>query len=165
MLGELTPCSGGDPIPLLKPKLLIGRRSSCDISLRFPNVSSHHCELSFINGYWYVEDVGSRNGIRVNGTKCEGKYVLPGDTIAIARHEYAIHYKPSGDGPPPGDVEDLSKGLLEKAGLTGQRAARQRREARQSAPDNDGVKELPPDIDDIEIDDDLLIDDDDLIDY
>lgn len=44
-LGMLNPCGGGDPIPLLHEKLLVGRRSSCDISLKFPNVSSHHCEL------------------------------------------------------------------------------------------------------------------------
>ena len=35
MYGELIPLGGGDPIPLLKKQLLIGRRESCDIVLRF----------------------------------------------------------------------------------------------------------------------------------
>ena len=35
MLGELIPKGGGDSIPLLKEKLLVGRRESCDIVLRF----------------------------------------------------------------------------------------------------------------------------------
>ena len=39
MLGELLPLGGGDPIPLLKQQLLVGRRESCDIVLRFANVS------------------------------------------------------------------------------------------------------------------------------
>ena len=45
MLGQLIPCGGGDAIPLTGPKLLVGRRSSCDIKLDFQNVSSHHCEF------------------------------------------------------------------------------------------------------------------------
>jgi len=43
MYGELIPQGGGDPIPLLKPLLTVGRRESADIVLRFPNVSGTHC--------------------------------------------------------------------------------------------------------------------------
>ena len=46
MYGELIPQGGGDPIPLLKKTLLLGRRESCDIVLRFSNVSAHHCQLT-----------------------------------------------------------------------------------------------------------------------
>ncbi|MGH7128232.1 MAG: FHA domain-containing protein, partial [Planctomycetaceae bacterium] len=69
MYGELIPCGGGDAIPLLKTELLIGRRSRCDVTLVFPNVSSHHCRLDLINGYWHVRDLNSRNGIKVNGER------------------------------------------------------------------------------------------------
>src|SRR5439155_17701283 len=62
MLGKLAPCGGGPPIPLLKPKLLVGRQRFCDIPLNFPNVSSRHCELELIDGYWFVRDLGSSNG-------------------------------------------------------------------------------------------------------
>lgn len=116
-LGELDPCGGGDPIPLLKPKLLIGRRSSCDITLRFPNVSSHHCELELINGYWRVQDLNSRNGTKVNGARHRSKWLMPGDTLAIAKHPYKIEYTPPKDVPPPEDEDPLAVGLLEKAGL------------------------------------------------
>ena len=51
MYGELIPLGGGDPIPLLKKILLVGRRESCDIVLRFSNVSAHHCQLSVVGGY------------------------------------------------------------------------------------------------------------------
>ena len=85
MYGELVPLGGGDPIPLLKKKLVIGRRESCDIVLRFPNISSRHCELTLQSGYWYIQDLDSRNGIRVNGVRVEvgEKRVDPGDTSEI----------------------------------------------------------------------------------
>ena len=69
MNGELIPIGGGDPIPLLKRELLVGRREACDIVLRFANVSAHHCKLVVKNGYWYVIDQNSRNGTKVNGNR------------------------------------------------------------------------------------------------
>ena len=57
MFGELNPCGGGDPIPLQKQRLVVGRQPSCDIILRFPNVSSRHCEFQMLNGYWHVRDL------------------------------------------------------------------------------------------------------------
>lgn len=117
MLGELNPCGGGDPIPLLKSSLLVGRRSRCDISLKFPNVSSHHCELQFESGYWIVRDLGSRNGIKVNGVRCQSKWLMPGDVVSIAKHDYRIHYSPKGMGPPPEEDDPFAMSLMEKAGL------------------------------------------------
>ena len=69
MYGELIPQGGGDPIPLLKKQLLVGRRESCDIVLRFANVSAHHCQFYVNGGYWYVRDMQSRNGVKVNGIR------------------------------------------------------------------------------------------------
>lgn len=111
------PQGGGDPIPLLKPKLLIGRRESCDIALRFPNVSSQHCQLEFLNGYWHVRDLGSSNGIKVNGTRVDSKWLMAGDELSIAKHHYKISYTQMNDGPPPVDEDVPEMSLLEKAGL------------------------------------------------
>jgi FHA domain len=127
MYGELVPLGGGDPIPLLKKKLVIGRRENCDIVLRFPNISSRHCELTLQSGYWYIQDLDSRNGIRVNGSRVEAgeKRVDPGDTIAIAKHKYEMRYDPAklgavGAPPPDDDAKQIfGKSLLERAGLTG----------------------------------------------
>ena len=67
ILGILQPVGGGDPIPLNKPEMIIGRRPSCDIRLDFENISGKHCMLRFINGVWNVKDLGSTNGTTVNG--------------------------------------------------------------------------------------------------
>ncbi len=123
MFGELQPVGGGDPIPLMRRTLLVGRRESCDIVLRFANVSAHHCQLTVNGGYWYVKDLKSRNGVKVNGSRTPEKLLEPGDELSVARHNYIINYSPmelGAVGPPP--VENmpndiLSKSLLERAGL------------------------------------------------
>lgn len=124
MYGELVPLGGGDPIPLLKTNLTIGRRENCDIVLRFGNVSGQHCQLNVENGYWYVQDLNSSNGVKVNGTKVMRKRVDPTDELTIAKHKYTLAYTPSelgAVGPPPSDEEDymqiMSRPLLESAGL------------------------------------------------
>ena len=124
--GSLDPIGGGEPIPLLRAALTLGRRESCDIVLRFANVSGQHCKLTLENGYWFVQDLNSQNGIRVNGTHVIRKRLDPNDTLSIAKHKYKINYSPEdlgATGPPPSDEEDittvLGKSLLERAGLRG----------------------------------------------
>jgi adenylate cyclase len=126
MYGELIPVGGGDPIPLLKKQLRVGRRESCDIVLRFANVSAHHCLLSVDEGYWFVKDLGSRNGVKVNGVRITPqtrKRLDPGAIVAVAKHKYEVKYNPAdlgAMGPPPSDdVPDsfLNQSLLERAGL------------------------------------------------
>ena len=124
MYGELVPVGGGDNIPLLRASLTIGRRESCDIVLRFSNVSGQHCQLSLENGYWFVQDSNSQNGTKVNGSRIVRKRLDPGDMLSMAKHKYTIKYSPTDNGatgPPPSDEEDLesvlSKSLLDRAGL------------------------------------------------
>jgi pSer/pThr/pTyr-binding forkhead associated (FHA) protein len=123
MHGELVPVGGGDPIPLLKKNLMVGRRESCDIVLRFSNVSAHHCQLTCNGGYWYVKDLKSRNGIKVNGLRVTEKRLDPGDELTVAKHRYDVRYSPhdlGAVGPPPLDdpAENIMKqSLLERAGL------------------------------------------------
>ena len=122
MYGELVPLGGGDPVPLLKKSLLVGRRESCDIVLRFANVSAHHCQLECHDGYWYVRDMNSKNGTRVNNVRVNEKRLDPGDELRVAKHKYCVEYSPldlGAVGPPPSDeipTDVMSKSLLERAG-------------------------------------------------
>jgi len=124
MYGQLIPVGGGDPIPLVKKLLLVGRRESCDIVLRFANVSAHHCRLYVDGGYWYIKDLNSRNGSKVNGIRVSEKRVNPGDVLSIAKHKYQVKYSPmdlGASGPPPPDEapdEVIGSSLLERAGLS-----------------------------------------------
>jgi adenylate cyclase len=119
--GELVPVGGGDAIPLIRAFLTIGRRESCDVCLRFPNISGMHCQLSFKQGYWYVRDLGSTNGTKVNGSRVVEKMLHPDDEVTIGKRRYTIRYElPSDrraalDESPEEDI--LSQSLLERAGL------------------------------------------------
>lgn len=127
MYGELLPVGGGDPIPLLKTDLLVGRREGADIVLRFPNVSGHHCELTLGDGFWTVKDLRSSNGTKVNGTRVTEQQLKPGDKLTIANHEYEIAFDPirlGGTVRPEGKTREesiFSRSLLEAAGLEGRR--------------------------------------------
>jgi pSer/pThr/pTyr-binding forkhead associated (FHA) protein len=146
--GALEPIGGGDPIPLLRAALTIGRRESCDIVLRFANISGQHCKLTLESGYWFVQDLNSQNGIKVNGSHVMRKRLDPNDTLAIARHKYKILYSPEelgASGPPPSDEEDittvLGKSLLERAGLQ-KRSERADTNTRRYNPTDDGAGQL-----------------------
>jgi len=52
----IVPVGGGDPIPLMKKRLRVGRRDGCDIVLNYGNVSGHHCLLEVEEGYWFIEN-------------------------------------------------------------------------------------------------------------
>jgi len=128
--GELQPVGGGDPIPLLKPTLVVGRRESCDIVLRFPNVSGNHCELSIADGRWTVKDLNSSNGTKVNGTRISEGQLDPGDRVSIGRHEYEVCYDPAKIGDAGGSFakaaqrDIFSKSLLAAAGLENRRPSK-----------------------------------------
>jgi adenylate cyclase len=128
MPGQLIPCGGGDSIPLLAPKLLVGRRSSCDIKLDFPNVSSHHCELEFRAGHWHIRDLNSSNGIKVNGERTPEATLNPGDEISIAKHSFRIEYEIdlSAADQAPRSENRFGRSLMEMAGLEGHRPNRSR---------------------------------------
>jgi pSer/pThr/pTyr-binding forkhead associated (FHA) protein len=123
--GVLVPVGGGDPIPLLKDRLIVGRRPSCDIHLSYPNVSGTHCELIFQNGYWTIQDLNSQNGVKVKGERVVRKALNPGDELSIASHKFTIRYEKLGGGAlneainEAMDADDdlFAVSLLKKAGL------------------------------------------------
>lgn len=97
VLGVMIPIGGGDPIPLTRYELTVGRRVGCDIRLDFDNVSGKHCVLRLINGIWNVRDTGSTNGTSVNGSKISSEHsLMPDDEFGISGRLYKIDYEPSG---------------------------------------------------------------------
>lgn len=122
--GELRPLGGGDDIPLNKTNLIVGRSESCDITLRFSNVSGKHCRLVLEDGYWYVLDLSSTNGVKVNGVKTNDRRLDPGAKLTIAKHEFQVRYDPvknGAKGPPPmdslGSQDVFKRSLMEKVGM------------------------------------------------
>jgi FHA domain len=69
----------------------IGRAADNTLVLQDETASAHHARLSFHEGQWWLEDLGSRNGTAVNGMALEGPLVLTyGDQIAFGRVEFRM---------------------------------------------------------------------------
>lgn len=63
---------------------VVGRSRDCDVLIDDPNVSRRHAELAPSQGGWVVRDLGSTNGVKVNGARVRGEQpVMPGDTIEL----------------------------------------------------------------------------------
>jgi hypothetical protein len=62
----------------------IGRSRECDVVLTDSNVSRRHAEISPSGPNWLIQDLGSTNGVRVNGRQVEGPHPLEsGDRIEL----------------------------------------------------------------------------------
>jgi hypothetical protein len=64
-------------------RVLIGRSRDCDITLEDPNASRRHAELRNEDGRWVVTDLGSTNGVKVNGRRVQEAVLQPGDELAL----------------------------------------------------------------------------------
>jgi FHA domain len=63
---------------------VLGRSRDNDVVIDDPNVSRHHAEVRPSGGSWIVNDLGSTNGIKVNGRRVDGPQSLKrGDVIEL----------------------------------------------------------------------------------
>jgi two-component system, cell cycle response regulator len=82
----------GQTVPLDKARLVIGRGSQADFSIRDEIASRLHAEIicQEVEGAiteYYVNDLGSTNGTYLNGTKINGQQLLEdGDKIKVGNH-------------------------------------------------------------------------------
>jgi hypothetical protein len=64
-------------------RVVIGRSRDCDIQLADTNVSRRHAELRQEGASYWVVDLGSTNGIEVNGKRVKRAKLSDGDTITL----------------------------------------------------------------------------------
>jgi hypothetical protein len=66
------------------PVAVLGRSRNCDCVLEDPNISRRHAELRRnSNGDWQIVDLGSTNGVEVNGRRVDASRLAPGDEVAL----------------------------------------------------------------------------------
>src|SRR5262245_50297826 len=97
MPAQLIYLTDGSNILLDKPILLLGRHPECDIQLNSRKVSRRHCCIAQVSNYLVVRDLGSTNGVRINGVRVlEGK-LKAGDELTVGNFRYQLSWddKPS----------------------------------------------------------------------
>jgi len=75
-------------------RVCIGRAWDCDVALPDPSVSQRHCVLTCDEDGWLSVDLGSRNGVFVNGERVRRRALSDGDEIRIGRSVFrfrAVH--------------------------------------------------------------------------
>jgi pSer/pThr/pTyr-binding forkhead associated (FHA) protein len=88
MSARLVAIDEGPDIPLNRPMVVVGRHPACDTRLDSLRVSRHHCCLTLGDGGVVVRDLGSTNGIRINGQRVESGRVRSGEELSIAHLRY-----------------------------------------------------------------------------
>jgi hypothetical protein len=64
-------------------RMTIGRSRDCEIVIDDPNVSRRHAEVRKTIEGWLVVDLGSTNGVKVNGRRVHEEVLRPGDKITL----------------------------------------------------------------------------------
>lgn len=78
-------------VPFVRDEITIGRQEGNTIRLTERNVSRRHARLMRNNGHVLIEDLGSYNGIRINGDRISGQVqVADGDLIQIGDYDLAL---------------------------------------------------------------------------
>lgn len=89
----------GGAVELKKPDLVVGRHSGADVRLILPDVSRRHCRFTFTADGWRVTDLGSTNGVFVNGEKIAETRLRPRDLIRIGSYVFEVDPRPGSCGP------------------------------------------------------------------
>lgn len=92
--GHLTLVYNGERHSVTKDRFVIGRgKQSSDLTLKDPNVSRQHAMIEFQNGVYFMVDMGSTNGVAINGQRIARKQIAEGDVFRICDHDLQFTYR------------------------------------------------------------------------
>jgi pSer/pThr/pTyr-binding forkhead associated (FHA) protein len=74
---------GGTEVPLAKNRMTVGRGGGADITLDDASVSSQHAAFELAGEGFRIRDLGSTNGICVNGSRVAAADLKHGDRLEI----------------------------------------------------------------------------------
>ena len=83
----------GEPSPHLfhQVEVSVGRDPTCDIILPDESVSARHARFSYHHNQWWIEDLESRNGTRLNQVEILSPTVIvSGDTMRCGKTSVRI---------------------------------------------------------------------------
>jgi pSer/pThr/pTyr-binding forkhead associated (FHA) protein len=97
MPAQLLALTDGPSILLDKPILLIGRHPECDIQLNSRKVSRRHCCIAQVRDYIVIRDLGSTNGVRINGDRVLEGRLRAGDELTVGNFKYQVTWEAPGE--------------------------------------------------------------------
>lgn len=100
-----------------KPILIVGRNADCDVVMDSKKISRQHCCIAQINDYLVVRDLGSTNGVRVNGQRITESKLFTGDELSIGNLRYRVQWEGGssfGPGPQGRKMSDSQIEMLEE---------------------------------------------------
>jgi len=91
--GTLSVIYNGERLAVNKDRFVIGRgKQSSDLTIKDPNVSRQHAMIEFLNGQYYMVDMGSTNGVEFQGQRVSRRAISEGDVFRICDHEVRFTY-------------------------------------------------------------------------
>ena len=83
--------SNGESVKVDKDTMVVGRSRTCDIVIPSAKVSRQHASLSLNGNELHIEDLGSANGVWLNGEKITRARVTAGDVYTIS--DETLHFE------------------------------------------------------------------------
>jgi len=80
----------GEEHPVDRPRWLLGRGPGVDATIADPELAPCHAAIEFARGAFYLTDLSSGAGARVNGSPVERCEVVHGDRIAVGRQIFQL---------------------------------------------------------------------------
>jgi pSer/pThr/pTyr-binding forkhead associated (FHA) protein len=75
----------GLEVPVDRDWVVIGRGRGADIMIAEPTMSRAHAAIGFDGKAFFVQDLGSTNGTRVNGGSTERAGIKNGDEVQLGK--------------------------------------------------------------------------------
>jgi pSer/pThr/pTyr-binding forkhead associated (FHA) protein len=80
----------GLEMPVDRDWVVIGRGRGADIVIAEPTMSRAHAAIGYDGSHFFVQDLGSTNGTRVNGTREQKAVLRDGDEVQLGKLALAV---------------------------------------------------------------------------
>jgi len=117
---QLHALTEGPNIALDKPIILIGRHQECDIQIPSRKISRRHCCLAQVGDRLVVRDLGSTNGVRINGIKVLEGNLQAGDELMLGNIRYQLKW---GDEVSDSAIASMKHGIVAQKAVPSRKAS------------------------------------------
>ncbi len=122
---ELRRRDTGETRPL-QDGMVLGRLPACDWPVDAASVSRRHARIERRDGDWWVVDLGSSNGTRLDGRRVDRGPLHPGSLLTLGEVAFDV----VGDAPPPRTRSDSADAPVAAAAGSARTAASEAERAR-----------------------------------